>query len=329
MLIHFTATKLELSAIGGDSIVSFDYRTDGNVIIIDDTTKAFRIIHLSKDSLTLQIGESVEVLFMPLSPSSSSMNKQKLNADLLRYSWNRTEGEWKDRLDFLRPSADENSVAPKRCLRFHQRKYSIDRVAERWALSEFHGAVLLGLSHAYTETNIYQFQDFNGTELKAEHLTKGGKTRTIFKAIKPLEEAKRNQLISILTSKPWIVRHIEHHNRFRDVYGEDDTTRYSGSGLAADTLLLRTDFLYKKLVYSFSADRTFSIFVDNEDEVNGRWSVTPDGQFIIAGNPMNPQAYLEVIKATPDQLTVGQCIWLRLSPEKLNFIEYDCKIEMK
>lgn len=333
MLLHFTSSDVTLGRIGGDTTISFAYRLDNSLVMIEDTSEMFRILHLSEDSLTVQIGEDMEVLFLPLIASASPVDIDKLEANLLGRSWYRKEGKWKDRFHFFEPTMQKKKAAPSFCLRLQKVRYGYDGAIERWSLSEFHGAILLSLTFSQIDLNVYQVQKIQREKIKVTHLAQYGKIKTVFELNKPLSEAKMNRLKNVLASKPWVAEHIDYLDKLSIPYEKDgveyDTTRSGGSGLIADTLLLRTDFLYKKLTYSFSNDLTFSISVENEIAMHGHWSITSDGQFIIIGNPKNPQAYLEIINAKSNKLTIGQSIYLRLSPEKLHFVKYDCRIKMK
>ena len=330
--IYLKEGKGELTFIASDTIQRFNYKVDGNIIYKNDTIQFGKITHLSEDSMTMLIGNNMKTVFLPIKEQKVAASREELLDILMKNAWYQAYSNRKDRIDFFDLGFFEKDDKFKVCIKHYKDTYWNYRANEKWTLFEYKGSLFLGISEGQFDLDIYQITEISSSSIKL-NIYSAHPYPLYLEAIEKVEVREIEILKNIITAQKWKMEDLKNYHQFESVPAIDsfdiDSFAVTGVSLRADSMILKSDFLNKKLTYNFLDNGFFSIQVHGKIIKKGNWSISNDGQFIILNHPENPLNYLEIIEAEKGKLIIGQTVELRVYEDSNDFISYDCIIELK
>lgn len=322
--------------LGIDSTVTFEYKLKNDLILIADTATFGEIRHLSSDSMTVLIEGKRIVLFLPVLDYETRTSGSELTSLLTDRAWYFINGDWKKRYDFLdKGKYYEETRANTVVTQIIVGSKSL-KEREYWAVSEYKGKFFLCVTYYSHDVFVYQIKNVSESTIETEFYSYKGYYPFTFEAIEPLQEARLNDLKKILTSQKWKMANLDYDPSFHDFEKEAESKGKSfdvfgwgggGSTSYADSLILKDDFLGKRLYYQFLDDGTYKISTKSRTVKKGDWSLTKDGQFIQLDYEGNPGNYLEIKKARSKELVIQQRVELQLKRGENDFVFFDATIK--
>lgn len=300
---------------------------DSSIIYKD--TIAFKIVHLSSDSLKIASPDNWENTYVPVN------HKSKINRLTHKYF---TENNWvyatdsiQGRIDF-QSKAFENSESDivKQCVsHFKSGIYNYQNI-EKWSLINFNENTFINLTSYKYWVSIHQILSIKNDSIRM--CTWGG-DKFIYPVLirqKKLESETRKNIINHLTSKRWYTIKVFDYSTELYNFRKDSLDDIKTSGVwGRDTVFMKKkDFLKKKISYKFYNNMEFVIFIKNEVFTSGRWDLSFDGKYIVLNDGNTTCDYIELIDLGNDSLQIGKHDMFNVGKRNV-YVEYYYYMIMK